>query len=370
MSANLKMHGNLNEIEATGHHFDAEAFAERFVNALNEGAMLQLVSLGHRSGLLDAMSDGEPVSSGELAAKAGLDERYVREWLGGLSVAGVVQHDPVAMTYYLPQAYAELMSSRGEVNLAVFSQYLPLLGTVEDDVLSCFRQGGGVSYARYTRFHEVMAEDSGQTVLPALFDSILPLADGLIQRLEQGIGVLDLGCGRGMALMEMAARYPDSHFTGYDLSQEAIDWANLRVRRAGLRNIAFVQRDLSDFDETAYPCAYDLVTTFDAVHDQARPLNLLKGIRRTLKPDGVYLAQDIHGSSHHHSDRDHPMGTLLYTVSLMHCMTVSLSQGGEGLGTMWGREKAREYFDKAGFSRIEVHQLPHDMQNDYWVLQP
>src|SRR5690606_30042678 len=129
-------------------------------------------------------------------------------------------------------------------------------------------------------------------------------------------------------------------------------------------------RDLSSFDEDAEPAAFDLVTTFDAIHDQAKPLEVLIGIRKTLKPGGVYLAQDIHGSSHHHLDREHPMGAFLYAVSTMHCMTVSLAQGGEGLGTMWGREKAREYFEKAGFRSVEVCQLPHDVQNDYWVLRP
>jgi len=227
-----------------------------------------------------------------------------------------------------------------------------------------------VPYERYERFHEVMAEDSAQTVLPALFDGILPLAAGLTDRLASGIDVLDLGCGRGLALLAMAARYPASRFTGYDLSAEAIAWANERAREQGLTNVRYEARDLSDFDTTSSPAAFDLVLTFDAIHDQARPLNLLRGIRRTLRNDGVYLAQDIHASSHHHEDRDHPLGALLYAVSTMHCMTVSLAQGGEGLGTMWGRERARDYFTRAGFAEIEVNRLPHDVQNDYWVLRP
>lgn len=349
---------------------DIGALEARLVNALNEAAMLQLISLGHRTGLLNALADGEPVTSRELADKSELDERYVREWLGGLSVAGLLQHQPENMTYWLPQAFGALLTDGGEANLALYSQYLPLLGTVEDDVVRCFRHGGGVPYDRYTRFHEVMAEDSGQTVLPSLFDAILPLAPGLMGRLERGIDVLDLGCGRGLALMKMAGRFPASRFRGYDLSGEAIDWATTRAGALGLNNLRFEQRDLTDYHRTAATEAYDLVTTFDAIHDQASPLNLLRGIRKTLRADGVYLAQDIHASSHHHGDRDHPLGTLLYTISVMHCMTVSLSQGGEGLGTMWGRERAREYFDKAGFRHIEVHQLPHDVQNDYWVLRP
>ncbi len=348
----------------------AADFEERYVKALNEGGMLQLVSLGHRCGLLNRLADGEPVTSSELAHRSKLDERYVREWLGGLTAAGVVEHDPDTMTYRLPAEYAAILSDQGDANLAVFAQYLPLLGQVEDDVLDCFHHGGGVPYARYHRFHEVMAEDSGQTVLPALFDAILPLAPELTQRLELGIRVLDLGCGRGMALMKMAERFPTSRFVGYDLSQEAIGWASERAIQLGLSNVQFQVRDLTDFDRTAEPACFDFVVTFDAIHDQAKPLNLLRGIRRTLKSNGVYLAQDIHASSHHHHDRGHPLGTLLYTISVMHCMTVSLAQGGEGLGTMWGRERARNYFTCAGFGDIEVHQLPHDVQNDYWVLRP
>ncbi len=348
----------------------AEAFETRFVNALNEGGLLLLTSLGHRSGLLNLMADGEPVTSAELAARAGLHERYVREWLGGMTASGVIEHDPDPMTYRLPPEHGAILSDHGEVNLAVYAQYLPLLGQVEEDVLACFRNGGGVPYERFHHFHEVMAEDSGQTVLPVLFDGILPLVPGLSERLDSGIDVLDLGCGRGMALMKLAARYPASRFVGYDFSDEGIDWASQRAGERGLDNVCFEVRDLSDFDRTAKPASCDFVVTFDAIHDQAKPLNLLKGIRRSLREDGVYLAQDIHASSHHHGDRDHPLGTLLYAVSTMHCMTVSLAQGGEGLGTMWGRETARDYFNRAGFSGIEVHQLPHDVQNDYWVLRP
>jgi 2-polyprenyl-3-methyl-5-hydroxy-6-metoxy-1,4-benzoquinol methylase len=214
-----------------------------------------------------------------------------------------------------------------------------------------------------------MAEDSGMTVLEALDDFILPLAPGLTDRLKDGIRVLDVGCGRGLALMHMANCYPNSEFHGFDLSEEAIDWANEEAKSRHLNNVHFTVRDATDFDQTAEPDTYDLVTTFDAVHDQAKPLALLKGIKRTLKADGVYLMQDIHSSSHVHKDLDHPMGPLLYTVSCMHCMSVSLAQGGDGLGAMWGREKATELLNEAGFSDIQIHQLEHDIQNDYYVIR-
>ncbi len=112
------------------------------------------------------------------------------------------------------------------------------------------------------------------------------------------------------------------------------------------------------------------MTTFDAVHDQADPKAMLRGIRHALADDGVYLAQDIDGTSSHHGDRDHVIGPLLYTVSCLHCMTVSLAQDGEGLGAMWGRERALQYFTDAGFSSVEVHTLDHDPQNAYYVCRP
>jgi ubiquinone/menaquinone biosynthesis C-methylase UbiE len=135
------------------------------------------------------------------------------------------------------------------------------------------------------------------------------------------------------------------------------------------QNTRFIAVVLSDFDETAEPEMFDCITPFDAVHDQARPLRVLKGIYRALKPEGVYLMQHISGSSHVHEDIEHPIGTFLYTISCMHCMTVSLAQGGEGLGAMWGEEKTREYLQRAGFRSITTHRLAHDIQNNWYVVR-
>lgn len=346
-----------------------EAFEERLCGALNEGGMLLMLSLGHRGGLLAAMAGAPPLTSGQLAERAGLNERYVREWLGAMTASRVVELDPGHGTYTLPDEHANLLTDHGQVNLAVYAQFFGLLGSVEEDILECFRNGGGVPYERFERFHEVMAEDSGQTVLPALFDHILPLVPGLTGKLAAGINVLDVGCGRGKALMLMAERFPNSRFTGYDLSEEAIEWARERAVEKGLDNIRFEVRDVSDFDTTAEAGAFDFITTFDAVHDQARPLNVLTGIRKSLAADGVYLAQDIRGTSHHHLDSELPLAPFLYAVSTMHCMTVSLAQDGEGLGTMWGEERVRDYMRRAGFSTVEKHQLDHDEQNDYFVMR-
>ncbi len=346
----------------------AEAFAERLVTALNDGALCLMASIGHRTGLFDAMSGSPPATSADIADRAVLSERYVREWLGAMVTAGVVEFDPARKCYSLPREHAaSLTRAAGADNIAVFAQYVAELGSVETDIVECFRNGGGVPYERFDRFHEVMEEDSGQSVLSSLESHILPLVAGLSDRLTTGIRVLDLGCGRGQILRRLAVRYPKSRFTGMDLSEDAIGYA--RAQAAGLDNVEYLVRDLSDFDEVAEPEAFDFITTFDAIHDQAKPLNVLRGIHRALKTDGVYLMQDISGTGHVHRDIEHPLGTLLYTVSCMHCMTVSLAQGGEGLGAMWGEEKTQEYLERAGFGSVTTNRLAHDIQNNWYVVK-
>jgi len=348
----------------------AEAFAGKFLTALNNGALCLMVSIGHRTGLFDILSTLPPSTAEEIASRAGLNERYVREWLGAMVAAGVVEVDPITARFAFPAEHAAFLTRAAAAdNMAVFAQYIGLLGGVEDDIVECFTKGGGVPYERYPRFHDVMAEDSGQSVLSSMESHVLPLVPGLTGRLAAGIRVLDVGCGRGRIMNRLAELYPASVFLGMDFSEEAVEYGRAEASRKGLPNIRFVAKDLSDFDRTADAERFDFITTFDAVHDQARPLNVLRGIHRALTTGGVYLMQDIKGSSCVHNNVDHPIGTLLYTVSCMHCMSVSLAQGGEGLGAMWGEEKTREYLQRAGFSSVETHQLAHDIQNNWYVVR-
>jgi ubiquinone/menaquinone biosynthesis C-methylase UbiE len=348
----------------------AQAFAERLLTILNDGALCLMISVGHRTGLLDAMRDAAPSSSAEIAARAGLNERYVREWLGAMVTGRIVNIDPARNRFSLPPEHAAFLTrAAGADNIGVFAQYIALLGSVEDEIVECFKKGGGVPYARFPRFHEVMAEDSGQSVLSSLESHIVPLVPGLREKLTSGIHVLDLGCGRGRIINRLAELYPKSRFTGMDLSSEAVLSAWEEAAQKKLRNIEFIVTDLSHFHESAEVESFDLIATFDAIHDQAKPLNVLRGIHRALRSDGVYLMQDIKGSSDIHNNMDHPLGPALYTISCMHCMTVSLAQNGEGLGAMWGEEKTREYLAKAGFRAVEKKQLAHDIQNNWYVVR-
>lgn len=348
----------------------AEAFAGRLLTALNGGALCLMASIGHRTGLFDLMRDQPPQTSQEIASRAGLNERYVREWLGAMVTSGVVTVDAEGPRYQLPPEHAAYLTREaGTDNFAVFTQYIPILGQVEDAIVECFRSGGGVPYEKFPRFHAVMAEDSGQSVLSSLESHILPLVPGLTDRLARGVRWLDAGCGSGRIVNKMAGLFPNSRFVGMDFSKEALRLAREEASTRGLKNVEFVEVDLSDFDRDAEPESFDVISTFDAIHDQGKPLNVLKGIHRALKRDGVYLMQDIKGSSHAHKNLDHPLGTLLYTVSCMHCMTVSLAQGGEGLGAMWGEEKTSEYLHRAGFQSIEKRELAHDIQNNWYVVR-
>ncbi|HEU4383538.1 MAG TPA: class I SAM-dependent methyltransferase [Anaeromyxobacteraceae bacterium] len=209
-----------------------------------------------------------------------------------------------------------------------------------------------------------MAEDSGQSVVGAL-DAIVALVPGLEEDLRTGISVLDVGCGSGRALVTLARAYPQSRFTGYDFSEQAIGSARATAAELGLQNVRFEVRDVAKppGDER-----YELVTAFDAVHDQADPAAVLRAVRASLAPDGIFLMQDIRASSALERNLDHPLAPFLYAISVMHCMTVSLAQGGSGLGTMWGEERARAMLADAGFGEVSVHTLPHDIQNCFYVV--
>jgi 2-polyprenyl-3-methyl-5-hydroxy-6-metoxy-1,4-benzoquinol methylase len=344
----------------------AEAFAERLLNILNSGAITLMTSIGHRTELFDTMAELPPSTSQQIADAAGLNERYVREWLGAMVTGRFVDYNPINKTYRLPAEHAAFLTrNAASDNIAPFAQYIPLLGAVEDQIIDCFYKGGGVPYSEYKRFHAVMAEDSGQTIVSALFDHVLPLVPGLTEALQRGIEVLDVGCGSGRALNKMAEAFPNSRFTGYDFSGEAIANASAEAQLRKLTNIQFAVKDASTLDEQE---RYDLITTFDAVHDQARPDIVLQNIYRALRPDGVYLMQDIRATTDVGGNLEHPVAPLLYTISCLHCMTVSLAYGGMGLGAMWGQEKALQLLHDAGFTQIEIKQLAHDFQNDYYII--
>jgi len=340
-------------------------FAKRVIHMLNEAMLALMVSVGHRTGLFDVMAAMPAATSAEIASRAELDERYVREWLAAMVTGRIVDHDAATETYSLPADHAAwLTRAAGPDNLAIEAQYVGLLALVEDQVVDSFRHGGGVPYSSFPKFQALMAEDSGAVRDATLIDVTLPLVPGLTDRLAAGIDVADVGCGSGHAANLIAGAFPRSRVVGFDFSDGGLAAARAEAERNGLTNVRFEKRDAARLAETA---RFDLITTFDAVHDQARPDLVLAGIAEALRPGGVYLCVDVAASSELSGNMDHPLGPFFYTISCMHCMTVSLADGGMGLGAMWGEQKALEMLSEAGFTSVDVEHVEGDIVNTYFI---
>jgi 2-polyprenyl-3-methyl-5-hydroxy-6-metoxy-1,4-benzoquinol methylase len=344
-----------------------EEFGERIVAAIDSASLAILVSVGHQTGLFDMMAGLPPATSVQIAGASGLDERYVREWLGGMTTGRVVDYDAESATYSLPAYRAGVLTrAAGRDNLAVRAQFIPLLSEVEQKIIGCFREGGGLPYSEFPRFHTLMAEVSGAVFDGALVDAVLPLVDGLTERLRSGADVADFGCGSGHAVNLMARAFPASRVTGIDLSDKAIAAGAAEAVRFGLANATFECDNLAELDKVA---AYDVITTFDAIHDQAQPVRVLENIYRALRPGGVYLMVDIKASSRLEDNVGVPLRTYLYTTSMMHCMTVSLAAGGAGLGAVWGRQLATSMLSDAGFDDVLVAEIESDPINNYYIAR-
>lgn len=344
----------------------AEAFAGRMFETIIGGTVTSLIGVGDALRLWDTLAALPPSTAADVAKAAGLNERYVREWLDGVTVASIVEYDPASKTYSLPPEHAaSLTTAAGTGNLGVFAHYVPYVGSVFFEVLDAFKTGAGVPYSAYRGFQALQQRESTPLYDELLVEGMLPLIPGMSERLQAGADVLDFGCGCGHAVNVMAKAFPNSRFTGIDLSEEGIDAARKEAAELGLTNATFEVRNAEDANGP-----YDMITAFDAVHDLAQPDRILRIIHDRLKPDGVFFAMDMAASSHVQNNIGNPMASVLYFFSVMHCMSVSLAQGGVGLGTAWGEEKAAELFAQAGFTDVKADHLDADPLHVYYVARP
>lgn len=334
-----------------------EEFAERLFGDFTGAAITLMIDVGHRTGLFDAAATG-PATSAELAERAGLEERYVREWLGAMTTAEVVTYDPATGAYTLPAEHAACLTGDGSTNLAPLSLLTALLGNHLDEVISAFRDGGGVPYEAFRpRFTAVMDGLSRGMFDEQLIDGILPLTGDLPDRLTSGIRVADIGCGTGHAMNLLASTCPASKFVGYDIGVDAIEQARAEAAAMGLGNVRF---EIQDVAQLPTDPPLDAVFAFDAIHDQADPAAVLRSVHDALTDDGTFVMLDIKASSHLENNVGNPLAPLLYSISTLHCMTVSLALGGAGLGTCWGEELARQMLTDAGFEVLSVSDVPDD----------
>ena len=293
----------------------AEAFGEKMVGVLNNSFLGLMSSIGHQTGLFDNMADLAPSTSGQIATAANLNECYVREWLGAMVTGGIIDYEPIGKTYLLPPEHAHSITRAAEGdNIAFYTSYIALMGEVEQQLIDCFRNGGGVPYSAYPRFQPLQAEETGMVHDASLLDGILPLVPGLIQRLEAGIQVADIGCGHGHSAILIAQAFPNSQIFGYDLSESGIAAAQQEAADLGVSNATF---EVIDATKLNSPDRFDLVTAFDVIHDLAQPVQVLKSIADSLKPDGAYLMGEFAASSNLEENLDHMLGPTLFGISVI-----------------------------------------------------
>jgi 2-polyprenyl-3-methyl-5-hydroxy-6-metoxy-1,4-benzoquinol methylase len=342
----------------------ADAFGSRMLATVNGGMLALAIGLGQETGLYEALGAAPgPATSAEIAERAGLDERYVREWLAGQLAGGIVEYDDESGTWHLPPEHAAVLTdAAGPNNLAFLSSGIARFADLEDDVLAVFRSGGGVPWTRMVRLQQWQAE-LGRRVYHGSLDPVLAQIPGLVERLREGVDVLDAGCGHGHVALLVADRFPASRVSGYDQAETSIDAARAEAARLGLRNATFAARDVGAVE----PEVFDVVIAFDVIHDLAHPYEALRTLRASLRPGGVLVLAEHALSQHPEENVGHPFAAALYTVSLFHCMTASLSEDGEGLGIAWGDGPIRAALAEAGFARVEPIALEHDPLNAFYA---
>jgi 2-polyprenyl-3-methyl-5-hydroxy-6-metoxy-1,4-benzoquinol methylase len=340
-----------------------EAFAERMIGDF-AGTMATVLSiLGDRLGLFTVLAEGGPATSAELAERAGISERYAREWLAGLVSAGYLEYEPDGARFALPPEHIpSIAQERGPLFVCGGLQMLNGMLSVVDRLPEAFRSGEGIPQSAYAdetwdgmeRFTDTWFEN-------LLLEQWIPAVPEVQARLETGCTLADVGCGRGKALVKLAQAFPRSRFVGYDVFGPSVERARAAAVAAGVaERVTIFEHDAS----TGLPERFDVITTFDVVHDAVAPRTLLRSIREALANDGMYLLLEINASDRVEENAG-PLGTIFYGFSVLYCMTTSLADGGEGLGTCGMHEhNVRALCAEAGFGRVE--RLP--LENPFNVL--
>jgi SAM-dependent methyltransferase len=343
-----------------------EAFVHKVLDHASGTMTTLLAVIGDRLGLFKNLAEHGSTTPRDLAARMNLNERYTREWLGGMASAGYVEYDPISRRFTLPPEHvAALAQENGPFFFGGVYQMLPALTSVLERVADAFREGGGVSQTAYPAdLWNGLERFSAGWFENLLLPQWVPAMPDVQAHLERGADVADVGCGRGRALIKLAQAFPRSRYVGFDAFGPAVNEATERARAAGVaERVRFEERDASG----GLPHAFDVITTFDVVHDAVDPLGLLRAIRRALRPGGVYVCLDINCSDKL-EENVNPLGAMFHGFSVLYCMTTSLSRGGAGLGTLGFHEpKVRELCAEAGFSSIRRVPLENPFNNLYEV---
>jgi len=344
-----------------------EEVTDKAIGYLSGAGVSALVYLGDRLGLYRALSESGASTSAELAVKAGLHERWVREWLHGQASAGLVRYTGDGRFELTSEQAAALADEENPAFVGGgFALIIPLLQRWER-LFESFRTGRGVPYNELGADHALGENRFSSPWMRAnLIPVILPGLDGVVPKLTAGAKVADVGCGSGKALLEMANAYPCSDFHGYDSSELAIGLAEAQLARSGLRNVTFHRAAAKGLPRDA---SFDFVLTWDCLHDMTDPAGAMSSIRAAIKPDGTWLIVDINGMPSPEENYAHPLGALLYSFSVLDCLSCSTcEEGGAGLGTLGLPESvARKMTADAGFTRFSVRDFGNPLNSFYQV---
>lgn len=345
-----------------------EKFLKQLMGYVNGAALSGMIYVGDRVGLFKALAQTGALTSAEVATQTGLQERYVREWLAAMAAAGVVEYDASTERFTFPEEHAALLADENSPSfLGGLVQSTMVMLRVAPRVAESFVNGGGVPFVEYGKEH-VAAIDRGNRPQYQfhLVKRWLPAMPDVVARLEAGAEAADIGCGSGYPSILMAQAFPRSRFHGFDVSEESLARARADARDKGVADrVEFHRVSATELPETR---KFDFISSFDAIHDMVDPRGALRGIRRALANDGVYMMVEPR-SGDTLDENLNAQGALMYSMSTLHCMTVSLAHGGEGIGTAIGPRKIQDLAEQAGFTHVRRLPIDH-MAQAFYELRP
>jgi SAM-dependent methyltransferase len=340
---------------------------DRFMGLVTGAATLGVVGVADRVGLFAKLAGQGPLTLEEVVERTRLERRYLEEILSALAAGGILTYDPDGRTFELPEAHAACLADEGSPYLlAGWSQIVPALLHAIPGVATATREGGGVPFAEFgPDMVQGIARSNAPGTRVLLVRKWLRALPEVVARLEAGIRVADVGCGVGAAATTLARAFPGSTVVGFDVDLRSIEHARKMAREEGVTNVTF-ERIAAESIPTHEP--FDFVMSFDTIHDMVDPRAALRRIREAIHPEGTYLMVEPSAGDTLEENLG-PGGALMYAMSTLHCMTVSLAHGGEGLGAAWGARRAEELCREAGFSRFDRLDVQNPF-NAFYAVRP
>jgi len=336
----------------------SQQFMLRLVGDVATAMATTLAFVGDEAGLFRAMAGAGPLDAAGLAERSGVHPRYCEEWLAAMAGAGYVEHDAAGDRFTLPDEHALFLADRGtEYWLGGLLGAVPNCAGVAPRLAQAFRDGHGVSFAEFGEAMPVGLERMNRAVYEArLATTWLPTMPRVVERLRDGGCALDVGCGTGVAAIAIARAFPAARVTGLDLDARSIGIARGYAAEAGVADrVDFVVASAEAVPRSPAPDGrWDLVSTFDVIHDLPDPDRALRAIRAALADGGSYLMVEPKVADTLAENLANPFARMLYGISCLHCVPQALAQGGPALGACWGPSRAAARARDAGFGHFEA----------------